>query len=88
MSTAKRCAPCFSLAPPRPALPTPVWPLQVCGGYADTMARCAQLIEDTCQVSFVDINFGCPIDLVCRWVASPRLCCWLGCAGLCWAGWL
>jgi hypothetical protein len=69
-STASCCAPCLSPAPPHPALPHPAHlcldPPQVCGGYADTMARCAQLIEDTCQVSFVDINFGCPIDLVCR----------------------
>ena len=59
-----------SAPPPALPLPTSGWPLQVCGGYADTMARCAQLIEDSCQVSFVDINFGCPIDLVCRWGAA------------------
>ncbi len=39
--------------------------LQLCSGYADTLARCAQLVEDTCSVDFVDINFGCPIDIVC-----------------------
>ncbi|GAB4813299.1 hypothetical protein N2152v2_000345 [Parachlorella kessleri] len=39
--------------------------VQVCGGFPDSMARCAQLIDDTCQVDFVDINFGCPIDLIC-----------------------
>ena len=39
--------------------------LQICGGYADAMTRCAQLIEDTCDVTFVDVNMGCPIDLIC-----------------------
>jgi tRNA-dihydrouridine synthase 3 len=39
--------------------------VQLCGGYPDAMARCAQLIEETCTVDFVDLNFGCPIDVVC-----------------------
>lgn len=53
------------------ARPSPRRP-QLCGGYADTMARCAQLVEDTCQVDFVDLNFGCPIDVVCRCAAARR----------------
>jgi tRNA-dihydrouridine synthase 3 len=39
--------------------------VQLCGGFPDSMARCAQLIEDRCSVDFVDVNFGCPIDVVC-----------------------
>jgi len=38
--------------------------VQVCGGFGDSMASCAQIIEDTCDVDFVDINFGCPIDVI------------------------
>eukprot|EP00887_Chlorella_sp_A99_P006956 scaffold2.g6956.t1 len=39
--------------------------VQVCGGFPDSMARCAQLIQDKCEADFVDINFGCPIDVIC-----------------------
>ena len=28
------------------------------------MTRCAQLIKDNCEVDFIDINMGCPIDLI------------------------
>ena len=38
--------------------------LQICGAYPDTMTRCAQIINDTLDVDFVDINCGCPIDLI------------------------
>ena len=39
---------------------------QVCGGYQDSMTRCAQLLDDTVTASFVDVNVGCPIDLICN----------------------
>ncbi len=39
---------------------------QICGGYPDALARCAQLVEDNAAVDFVDINMGCPIDLICN----------------------
>ena len=39
---------------------------QVCGSHADSMVRCAQLLEESTQVDFVDINMGCPIDLICN----------------------
>ena len=38
--------------------------VQVCGGYPDTMTRCAELLNETCDIDFIDINMGCPIDLV------------------------
>lgn len=41
--------------------------VQVCGGYGDAMTRCAQLIsEQAPHIDFVDINFGCPIDVVTK----------------------
>ena len=39
---------------------------QVCGGFPDAMGRCAQLLDEHLEVDFVDINMGCPIDLVCN----------------------
>lgn len=38
--------------------------LQVEGCFPDTMTRCAELINNYTDVDFVDINSGCPIDLV------------------------
>uniref|UniRef100_A0A3Q1JMH0 tRNA-dihydrouridine(47) synthase [NAD(P)(+)] n=1 Tax=Anabas testudineus TaxID=64144 RepID=A0A3Q1JMH0_ANATE len=38
--------------------------VQVEGCFPDTMTRCAELINNNADVDFVDINSGCPIDLV------------------------
>ena len=38
--------------------------VQICGSHADTMTRCAELVNAHTSVDFVDINTGCPIDLV------------------------
>uniref|UniRef100_A0A3Q2DW10 tRNA-dihydrouridine(47) synthase [NAD(P)(+)] n=1 Tax=Cyprinodon variegatus TaxID=28743 RepID=A0A3Q2DW10_CYPVA len=38
--------------------------VQVEGCFPDTMTRCAELINTYTDVDFVDINSGCPIDLV------------------------
>jgi len=43
-----------------------VFGVQIAGNSAETMARVAQLIEAETEVDFVDINMGCPIDLVCN----------------------
>ncbi|XP_068393283.1 tRNA-dihydrouridine(47) synthase [NAD(P)(+)]-like isoform X3 [Eschrichtius robustus] len=34
------------------------------GAFPDTMTKCAELLNRTIEVDFVDINVGCPIDLV------------------------
>uniref|UniRef100_A0A665T6G9 tRNA-dihydrouridine(47) synthase [NAD(P)(+)] n=1 Tax=Echeneis naucrates TaxID=173247 RepID=A0A665T6G9_ECHNA len=38
--------------------------VQVEGCFPDTMTRCAELINNNTDVDFVDINSGCPIELV------------------------
>ncbi|PPD87018.1 hypothetical protein GOBAR_DD16044 [Gossypium barbadense] len=38
--------------------------VQICGAYPDTIARTVELIEKECTVDFIDINMGCPIDIV------------------------
>ena len=50
---------------------------QVCGGYSDSMSRCMQLLEDEVVskggLDFIDVNMGCPIDLVCNKGAGSML---------------
>ena len=43
-----------------------IFGVQICGGYPDSVTRCCQLLEDTIDVDFIDINMGCPIDSVCQ----------------------
>ena len=38
--------------------------MQVCGCSPPQMARVAQLIEETVDCDFVDINMGCPIGKI------------------------
>lgn len=40
--------------------------VQICGSYPDTITRTVELIDTECTVDFIDINMGCPIDLVCN----------------------
>lgn len=47
--------------------------IQVCGGYPDALARCAELLEENVGASFVDVNMGCPIDVVCSKGAGSAL---------------
>lgn len=42
--------------------------MQLCGSFPDTMTRCAELLQNDVPVDFVDINIGCPIDLVFKQV--------------------
>ncbi|RUS27970.1 hypothetical protein BC938DRAFT_482504 [Jimgerdemannia flammicorona] len=41
-----------------------IFGIQVCGSKPDILTRCAEVISQTIEVDFVDVNLGCPIDLV------------------------
>ncbi|GAB1608760.1 tRNA-dihydrouridine(47) synthase [NAD(P)(+)]-like [Argonauta hians] len=41
-----------------------IFGIQLCGSHVDPMTRCAQLLQENCQFDFVDINCGCPIELI------------------------
>ncbi|XP_014676056.1 PREDICTED: tRNA-dihydrouridine(47) synthase [NAD(P)(+)]-like [Priapulus caudatus] len=43
-----------------------VFGVQLCGSHPDAMTRCAQLLREHADADFVDINAGCPLDLVCH----------------------
>lgn len=42
--------------------------MQLCGSFPDSMSKCAELLQNDVPVDFVDINIGCPIDLVFKQV--------------------
>jgi len=41
-----------------------IFGVQLCGGFSDSMTKAAQLITEYCEVDFIDINMGCPIDCI------------------------
>ena len=41
-----------------------VFGVQVAGNNPGVLTRCAQLLNDETEVDFVDLNLGCPIDLI------------------------
>ncbi|KAJ4833688.1 hypothetical protein Tsubulata_021655 [Turnera subulata] len=47
--------------------------VQICGSYPDTVARTVELIHQECVVDFIDINMGCPIDIVVNKGAGSAL---------------
>lgn len=47
--------------------------IQICGAYPDTVARAVELIDQECTVDFIDINMGCPIDIVVNKGAGSAL---------------
>jgi len=50
-----------------------VFGVQIAGGYADQCARVCEVIENHMEVDFVDINCGCPLDIICNKGAGSSL---------------
>jgi len=50
-----------------------VFGVQICGGHSDSLARCVQALDDSIECDFIDINMGCPIDLICNKGAGSML---------------
>ena len=42
-----------------------IFGVQIAAGYPDQFTRVAEVIEATMDVDFVDLNLGCPLDLLC-----------------------
>lgn len=38
---------------------------QIAGAHPDQMMRCAELLSSEVTADFVDLNLGCPLDLIC-----------------------
>uniref|UniRef100_A0A1I8AQ73 tRNA-dihydrouridine(47) synthase [NAD(P)(+)] n=1 Tax=Steinernema glaseri TaxID=37863 RepID=A0A1I8AQ73_9BILA len=41
-----------------------IFGVQIAGGFADTLSRATQLLVEHTTVDFIDINMGCPIELI------------------------
>ncbi|XP_062474641.1 tRNA-dihydrouridine(47) synthase [NAD(P)(+)]-like isoform X2 [Pezoporus occidentalis] len=50
-----------------------IFGVQLEGAFPDTMTKCAELLNQTIEVDFVDVNVGCPIDLVYKKVLDVPL---------------
>jgi len=41
-----------------------VFGVQIAAGFPDQYTRCAEVLERECNIDFIDLNLGCPIDLI------------------------
>lgn len=41
-----------------------VFGVQICGNNPGVLTRCAQLLNQETDIDFIDLNLGCPIDLI------------------------
>jgi len=50
-----------------------IFGIQLAAGYADIFTRTMEVVETHVECDFVDLNLGCPIDLVCKKGAGSAL---------------
>jgi tRNA-dihydrouridine synthase 3 len=50
-----------------------IFGVQLCGHHPEALVKCGQLLDETISVDFVDLNSGCPIDLVVKRGAGSAL---------------
>lgn len=56
-----------------------IFGVQLCGNSPQLVAYATQVIKENCEVDFIDLNLGCPIELIygqviCAWnFFSPSL---------------
>lgn len=50
-----------------------VFGVQIAAGFADQYTRCAELLQREVQCDFVDMNLGCPLDVICKKGAGAAL---------------
>ncbi|XP_068084463.1 tRNA-dihydrouridine(47) synthase [NAD(P)(+)]-like isoform X2 [Anabrus simplex] len=50
-----------------------IFGIQLCGNNPYVMTRCCQLLQEQTSFDFIDINLGCPIDLVYKQGAGSGL---------------
>ncbi|XP_003701116.1 dihydrouridine synthase 3 [Megachile rotundata] len=43
-----------------------IFGVQLCGNNPGVLTRCAQLLNQEIDIDFIDLNLGCPIDLIYR----------------------
>ena len=50
-----------------------IFGVQIAAGHGDMLTKVAEIIENECKVDFVDLNMGCPIDVICDRGAGAKL---------------
>jgi tRNA-dihydrouridine synthase 3 len=50
-----------------------IFGVQIASGYADQYTRVCEVIESHMDVDFVDLNLGCPLDIICSKGAGAQL---------------
>ncbi|XP_076270590.1 dihydrouridine synthase 3 isoform X1 [Rhynchophorus ferrugineus] len=52
-----------------------VFGVQLCANNPHLLTKCGQLLQQECDIDFIDLNLGCPIDLVFKQGGGSGLLC-------------